>query len=120
MEEQTQIMLAQILIILLLLYAIYAPSQSKYLTNKQTVYWFHRPGCPHCDNMKGAWEQLNGVVSSKYELKAVNTSLPENSALAKKYGVSGVPHVVKTWANGHTVYKGDRSVADMKQWIESR
>ena len=109
----------QILIIILLLYVIFAPDTSEYFTDKQTVYWFHRPGCPHCDNMKGAWGKLTGVVSSKYELKAINTSLPKNAALSKKYGVSGVPHVVKTGANGHTVYKGDRSVADMKQWIES-
>ena len=120
MEEQS-IQVVKILIILLLLYVIYPTSNFDRFSSKKTIYWFHRPGCPHCDNMKNDWNQLSGVVSKKYKLKAINTSIPKNAKLGKKYGVKGVPHIVKT--NGgskYEVYNGNRSVIDMKQWIDKK
>jgi glutaredoxin len=87
------------------------------MSNGSTVYWFHRPGCPHCVNMKGAWESLVRQIP-KHNLVSVNTALPQNKALSNKYGVNGVPHIVKVDAHGNqSVYKGNRTTADMKNWV---
>lgn len=120
MEEEQLYQVIKILIILLLIYAIYPPDKTERFKNKTTVYWFHRPGCPHCENMKNEWNQLTRVVSKKYKMKAINTSIPRNAKLAKKYGVQGVPHIVKTKGGSkYNVYQGNRSVVDMKTWVEN-
>jgi thioredoxin-related protein len=83
------------------------------------VYWFHRPGCPHCDNMKDDWTKLTKIgLPAKYKLIAVDTSVAKNKELADKHGVSGVPHITKIGHDGYIkVYNGDRSVSHMKHWI---
>jgi thiol-disulfide isomerase/thioredoxin len=82
-----------------------------------TVYWFYRPGCPHCDNMKGEWSKMKKSLPSKYNVIDVNTSLPENQKLSQQYNVQGVPHIVKVSASGQSVYNGKRTASEMKQWV---
>jgi thioredoxin-related protein len=87
------------------------------MSNGSTIYWFHRPGCPHCENMKGAWKSLEQQMPN-HNLVSVNTALPQNQALSAKYGVKGVPHIVKVDSSGNqSVYKGARTTADMKKWV---
>jgi thiol-disulfide isomerase/thioredoxin len=88
--------------------------------NHTTVYWFYRPGCPYCDDMKDAWGKLENILNRnpKYKLHAINVSQAKNEKLANKYGVQGVPHIVKVQPNGRTsVYDGERSTSDMRKWI---
>lgn len=87
--------------------------------NKITAYWFHRPGCPHCDRMESAWGKLSPLLPANYSAVAVNTTKSSNKALASKYNVSGVPHIIKVDAKGKLIstYNGDRSTSDMKKWI---
>lgn len=84
-----------------------------------TVMWFFRPGCPHCDNMEDEWGKLKrSGLPSKYKFVEVDTTLDKNKLLASEYGVSGVPHIIKSLSNGYyKVYNGDRSVSHMKNWI---
>jgi thioredoxin-related protein len=82
-----------------------------------TVYWFYRPGCPHCDNMKGEWGKMKRSLSSKYTVIDVNTALPENQQLSQQYNVQGVPHIVKVSSSGQSVYNGKRTSSEMKRWI---
>lgn len=94
----------------------------KSTAGKTTIYWFHRPKCPHCVNMKTAWENLDTVgIPDKYVLTAVNVSDESNQQLAAKYEVNGVPHIIKVDSDGKVLstYKGNRSTSDMKQWILS-
>ena len=121
MKEEQLNQVIKILVIIFLVYIIYPPYKTEKFKNKTTVYWFHRPGCPHCENMKNEWNRLTRVVSKKYRLKAINTSIPQNAKLARKYGVQGVPHIIKTKGGStYDVYDGDRSVMDMKKWIENK
>lgn len=122
-----------IIIIIALLYALTASNNNK-LHNPScqshryermsdntdiTVYWFHRPGCPHCDNMKSDWDKLtNSGLPKKYKLIGVDTSRDENKKLASDNNVDGVPHIVKKLPNGYSkLYNGDRSMSDMRKWI---
>ena len=89
------------------------------VNNKIVVYWFFRPGCPHCDNMAGTWNELKkSNLPSNYTLIEVDTTLDKNNKLCAQYGVNGVPHIVKSMSDGYyKVYSGDRSLSDMKNWI---
>lgn len=110
----------KILITLLLIFIIFHQN-CEYINIKPKVYLFHRPGCPHCENMKPAWNKLKKKMASEYELIDINTALSQNEHLAKKYGVKGVPHIVKVFSRGdYVVYSGDRSFAHMKKWIISK
>mgnify|MGYP006139433883 CR=1 FL=1 len=84
-----------------------------------TIMLFFRPGCPHCDNMQDDWGKLKqSGLPSNYKFVDVDTTLDKNKSLASEYGVSGVPHIVKSLSNGYyKVYSGNRSVQPMKNWI---
>ena len=114
-------MIEHVIIILILLYIIYGFNQLEPFVDNNSkqiiVYWFHRPGCPHCDNMKHAWQMLKKELPPKYLLKDINTSLPRNNELADKYKVEGIPHIVKVKGSKYVVYSGDRSTSDMKKWV---
>jgi thioredoxin-like negative regulator of GroEL len=90
---------------------------SSAFTDGDMVYWFYRPGCPHCDNMKDEWAKMKKSLPSKYNVVDVNTSLAKNQKLAKQYNVQGVPHIVKVNSAGQSVYKGQRTASAMKQWV---
>lgn len=84
------------------------------------VYLFHRPNCPHCVKMKPDWDRMAlSNFPSNYTIHTINTTDPLNQGLAKKYGVSGVPHIVKATSTGYTVYQGARTADAMKAWILS-
>lgn len=91
-------------------------------TSDITIRWFHRPGCPHCDNMKSDWIRLkNSGLPTKYKFVDVDTSIIENKKLAEHYDVNGVPHIVKCLSNGYfQVYNGDRSMEHMRKWVLSK
>ena len=122
-----------VVVILVLLYALNASGSSRsswstcggYRYERMsdvgdiTVMWFFRPGCPHCDNMEDDWVKLKqSGLPGKYKFVEVDTTLDKNKSLASEYGVSGVPHIVKSLSNGYyKVYNGDISVQHMKNWI---
>lgn len=84
------------------------------------IYWFHRPSCPHCENMKDEWEKLEKMMvnKKKYKVYAINTTESKNEALVNKYKVQGVPYIVKVSPNNKTeVYKGNRIASDMFAWV---
>ena len=83
------------------------------------VYWFHRPGCPHCDNMKSDWESVEKqMAGSSITLKRIDTSKPQHKKLAKNFGVDGVPQIIKVTPNGmRAEYDGDRTSDNIIEWI---
>ena len=91
-----------------------------YLSNPINVYFFHRPGCPHCEHMMPAWSVVQNYFSSnkKYNLVPVDTSINsmENAQLIEKYPFSGVPTLVLDNGAPFT-YSGDRSAEDIISWI---
>jgi thiol-disulfide isomerase/thioredoxin len=103
-----------------LIFALFVIIYYLYTTNTQlTVYWFYRPGCPHCDNMKKAWEKSVRHLSMKpISMKGIDTSISTNDELASNFGVSGVPHLVKVLTDGSRhVYTGDRSSDSIIAWV---
>ena len=81
------------------------------------VYWFMRPTCPYCTRMQSAWDQIN--VPEPYKKKTID--IGDNPAMADKYGVKSVPHIVKQYPSGHTsVYEGDRSTQSLNKWIMNK
>jgi hypothetical protein len=112
-----------ILLIILLIFLItildkgFEPFESP---DKTIIMWFYRPGCPHCDRMAKAWDDLkNTGLPNTYVFKEIDTGNPKNSGIASKYNVSGVPYIIKEKNNNIDVYHGDRSTSDMRSWILS-
>ena len=83
------------------------------------VYWFHRPGCGHCDKMEPEWAKAEKLMAgSSATLKRIDTSKPANKELANNFEIDGVPQVIKISPNGARVkYDGDRTADDMVTWI---
>lgn len=104
------------ILIVVLLVIIY------HLNNKQhrlVVYWFHKPGCPHCDVMEEEWAKVEGHMwQSGIVVKRVDTSKPEHSKVAKNFNITTVPLIVKIKPNGMRYkYEGKRKAPDMINWI---
>lgn len=80
------------------------------------VYWFHRPGCPHCDKMADEWKTFAGRTGFMIQAVAVDTTLPENKLLSDNFDFETVPHIVKVKEGIRTVYSGERKAADIMAW----
>lgn len=89
-------------------------------TSNIKVILFFRPGCPHCDDIKSAWNELKNS-SSSYEFVEINTALPENKKICEYFAATGVPHIVLSLSNGfYKIYSGNRELSDMKTWIKNK
>ncbi len=81
------------------------------------VYWFMRPKCPYCVQMQSAWDHVK--VPQPYKKETID--IGNHPAMADKYGVKSVPHIVKQYPSGHvSVYEGDRSTRSLKKWIMNK
>ena len=114
-------MFKQIALIIVLLFIIseICKNESESFSDMVHVYWFHRPGCGYCTKMKNDWIKLKKIMPDNYMMHDIDTSLPQHAELSKKYGVNGVPHIVKVINGKHSVYNGNRSTYDMKRWLVS-
>ena len=90
--------------------------QSKY--KKNGVYWFYRPGCPHCDNMKSDWETVVKTLPKKYNLNGIDTSKPKNRAICDEFNISSVPQLIKVRYGKPRVYNGSRDASSIIKWIK--
>lgn len=82
-----------------------------------TLLYFYAPWCPHCTNLDKVWNQLS--ASPLLTLKKVDATLPENSNLGFYYNVSGYPTIILTTPTSTVEYNGDRTIADLKQFIQA-
>lgn len=97
-------------------------SLTYYLHNSKSplkVYWFHRPGCPHCDNMEDEWSGVEkSLQSSCIRVKRINTEEPKNAALKKNFNIDSVPQIIKIKSNGMRYkYEGERKTKNILEWI---
>ena len=109
-----------ILCIILVIALLYGKTQSKkYFDDiEYGVYWFFRPGCPHCDNMVNDWYNMKKMISSyEYNIIEIDTSLDINNLICDKFNVSSVPYIVKIGDLGKEVYKGPRTASSIRDWI---
>jgi len=106
-----------VVILIVLCYVISCASGPK---PKVTVFLFYRDGCGWCDKIKPEWQRFNKMHrdSKDVEIRAINSQ--ENTEMAKKYGVTGVPHIVKECNGVRTIYQGDRTAASLYKFSTER
>jgi thioredoxin-related protein len=102
-----------IFILLCIIYYLYN------INDKIKVYWFFRPGCPHCDNMEKQWSNVEGHMWGPHvEVKRIDTSKPENAEIATNFNITGVPQIIKIKSNGmRYTYEGERKSKKIIKWI---
>ena len=120
MTYNKKIILIILLCVLLIISGGGKINQTGMSSEKTTIYWFYRDGCPHCDNMKDSWINLKKLKSMEnYSLMEMDMTSKKNIDLSISYKVSGVPSIIKVNRSGYKTYNGDRSTLDMEKWILS-
>ena len=89
-----------------------------YIVTRPAVYWFYKPGCPHCDNMKGEIAKVQKDLPNYFKFYVVNTAESKNKKLSDEFNVTGVPHLVKVKDEKKYVYNGKRNASDIMKWIK--
>ena len=84
-----------------------------------TLYNFSKPTCPYCRKFEPAWSELVSRLSTTPDLRAelIDTSKPENEALAFYFNVEGVPTIILVTPNQIIEYSGNRSPEDLYNFV---
>jgi thiol-disulfide isomerase/thioredoxin len=86
---------------------------------------FYMDGCPHCENMKPAWNQLANDLTTNYDgdftIMDVNANTLNTLKSPLVENVEGFPTIftIKKDGTKGLDYNGDRSEADMLSFILS-
>ncbi len=100
-----------IVVILVVLFFVYT-----YNSGPVTVYRFYKPSCPFCVNSQEEWNKFQNNPGNTMRVVAVDTSLPQNQHIARRYSVRTVPHIVGIRGWKRRVYTGDRTAVDLRKW----
>jgi thioredoxin-related protein len=86
---------------------------------KLKVYWFHRPTCPYCVEMKDEWAGVEAKMrGSTVSTESINISEPRHAAKKQQFQIDSVPTIIKVSPGGvRTEYNGDRNTGDIVKWI---
>lgn len=100
-------------LVVLLGISIYASTR----TNKTTVYYFSAQGCPHCKAFDPIWDEV--AKHTKTKMIKVDANSPNSADLAMKYGVTTAPTVVLVSPTKTIRFTGDRTVENLRNFIDS-
>lgn len=92
-----------------------------YESPEVTLYWFHRPSCPYCVEMKDAWRGVeNHLTNTNIKTEKIDIGKSDNirhAMLKNQYNVQSVPTIIKEYADGtHDKYDGARTTKDIIAW----
>ena len=89
---------------------------------KVKLYWFHRPSCPYCVEMKDAWRDVENhltstnIKSEKIDIGKLSDNM-RHAMFKKHYNVQTVPAIIKEYADGtYDKYDGARTTKDIISW----
>lgn len=82
---------------------------------KKTLYYFYMDNCSYCKKFNKTWTKLSKLCKTKINCKKING--PDHPNYMKKYKLSSFPALILENDKGHTLYKGDRSLKDLKKFI---
>jgi thiol-disulfide isomerase/thioredoxin len=100
-------------IIVILIIVIHFTVHKSGTSGNMKLIWFFRKGCGWCSRMEPEWNRFL-QMPNRQDLQIEKISTIENPEMAKDFGVSGVPHIVKVTNMGERiVYEGDRSAESL-------
>ncbi len=85
--------------------------------NKKQVILFKAEWCGHCKNFKTTWEAISKAYNNKYEFITYDADKERN--IFEKYKVDAFPTLILKNNEEIINYTGDRSVDDLKQFLDS-
>ena len=90
---------------------------------EMVIVFFKMERCGHCKNFKPTWDKVSKELNNKKvngktcKMEVVDAS---NSALTDKYNVRGFPTVLKLEGEKVKEYSGDRSYADVVEFVKNK
>lgn len=88
---------------------------------KTTVVLFYTDWCGHCQNFKPTWHAMMNKYQGQSNIKLDEINCGENKEIAQQYQIEGYPTIIKfSDQSPPKVYEGNRSPADLDQFINSQ
>ena len=81
---------------------------------KKTFYYFYMDNCSWCKKFNSTWKRL---IKHRSPISFKKMNGPHNPELLKKYKITSFPSLILVTGNKHTMYKGDKSLKDLKKFI---
>lgn len=87
-----------------------------------TLFNFYSPTCPHSKQFNTTWAQLVNKLGSmpNLNLKAVDSSDPQNQNLAFYYNVTEVPTIILVGPTKNELYTGSRDLESIKGFLSKK
>ena len=83
---------------------------------KPALVLFHATWCPHCRAVYPAFNRASRTAENN-GVAVFRCDVDEAGAIAKKFGVTSYPTVIRVPASGRAVvYNGDRTAADIARF----
>ena len=83
--------------------------------SKKTLYYFYMDNCSYCKKFNPTWIKLIKEFKSKVTMKKING--PSHPKLMKQFKIKQFPTIILVTGKQKSVYKGDRTMKDLKQFI---
>ena len=83
--------------------------------SKKTLYYFYMDNCSYCKKFNPTWIKLVKELKSNVTMKKING--PSHPNLMKQYKIKQFPTIILVTGKHKSVYKGDRTMKDLKQFI---
>ena len=83
--------------------------------SKGILYYFYMDNCSYCNQFNPTWIKLVKECKSKVTMKKING--PSHPTLMKQFKVKQFPTIILVTGKHKRVYKGDRTMKDLKEFI---
>ena len=83
--------------------------------SKKILYYFYMDNCSYCKQFNSTWIKLIKEFKSKVTMKKING--PSHPKLMKQFKIKQFPTIILVTGKQKSVYKGDRTMKDLKQFI---
>jgi thioredoxin-like negative regulator of GroEL len=85
--------------------------------NKKQVMLFKADWCGHCTKFKSTWDAISNQYNNKYDF--ITYDVDKQRKVFEEYKVDSFPTLILKNNNEIINYNGDRSVDDLKQFLDS-
>jgi len=85
--------------------------------DKPTLYLFKAEWCPHCQDFKSTWKNLESNMKSKVDFVMFDSEA--NASEIKEYNIEGFPTLILKAGGKAIEYVGPRDFESVKEFIET-
>lgn len=116
-----KITIAIVLFIVFVAIAAYFLMRTEKFENPPTMSYYYLPNCGWCKKFTPIWESFDKEVTKNHMpviLRKVDGSKEENSKELEAKNITGFPHVELEAGGKSVVFDGERTVADLMEFLK--